>query len=48
MSPFTSFFVTGANSYFIHSAWKHEKRASYIYPKKLIFAPKISKKWKNN
>lgn len=48
MSPFTSFLVTGANSYFIHSAWKHEKRASYIYPKKLIFAPKISKKWKNN
>ena len=48
MSPFTSSFVTGANSYFIHSAWKHEKRASYIYPKKLIFAPKISKKWKNN
>ena len=47
-SPFTPYLAIGQNGYFVKSAWKHEKRASYILPKKTDTAPKISKKWKYN
>ena len=44
-SPIIPKLALGNNSYFVKPAWKQEKRASYILPKKKEEAPKISKKW---
>ena len=44
-SPLIPSLAFGNNSYFVKPAWKQEKRASYILPKKKEEAPKISKKW---
>lgn len=45
-SPLTPSLNLGSNGYFVKPAWKQEKRASYIFPKKLEAEPKISKKWR--
>ena len=45
-SPILPELGTGPTGYFVKPAWKYEKRASYIFPKKSASAPKISKKWK--
>ena len=44
--PLTPNLSLGHNSYFVKPAWKQEKRASYIVPKKEKSQPQISKKWK--
>lgn len=44
--PLTPSLSLGSNGYFVKPAWKQEKRASYIVPKKEQAQPKISKKWK--
>lgn len=46
MSPLSKDLSLGGNSFFVKPAWKQEKRATYIMPKKEKMAPKISKKWK--
>lgn len=48
ISPLSPELSLGSNSYFVKPAWKLEKRATYIMPKKEKIAPKISKKWKYN
>jgi spore germination protein KA len=47
-APISPGLAIGSNSYFVKPAWKLEKRATYIMPKKEQIAPKISKKWKYN
>ena len=46
LSPLSPSLSRGSNGYFVKPAWKDEKRASYIFPKKFESEPKISKKWK--
>lgn len=45
-SPLTPALSFGSSGYFVKPAWKQEKRASYLVPKKEKSQPKISKKWK--
>lgn len=45
-SPLLPELGAGPTGYFVKPAWKYEKRASYVFPKKSTSAPKISKKWK--
>lgn len=45
-SPLLPNLAIGPNNYFVKPAWKYEKRATYLMPKKSTASPKISKKWK--
>ena len=46
ISPLTSSFSTHLSGFFVKSAWKTEKRAGFVIPKKKYAEAKISKKWR--
>lgn len=45
-SPITPNISNDSEGYFMHYAWKREKRANYLSPKATIAQNKISRKWK--
>lgn len=45
-SPITPNLSSRDNGYFLHAAWRQEKRARYLAPKSSIAQEKISMKWK--
>ncbi len=46
VSPLTGSFASHFSSFLVKPAWKYEKRAGYVLPKRKYAQPKISKKWR--